>query len=61
MEVMRMKLLAAFMLVALVASAAVQKAAAAEAPAPSPASDATAVFVPTLFASVASLAAGFLL
>lgn len=56
-----MKLLAALMLVAVVASAAVQKAAAAEAPAPSPMSDATSVFVPTFFASAFAIAAGFLL
>ncbi|XP_043691192.1 arabinogalactan protein 13-like [Telopea speciosissima] len=56
MEVLKMRLFTAVVLMVLAVSA-VQNVAAAEAPAPAPASDA-AVFVPTVFASLAALAFG---
>ncbi|CAF2079261.1 hypothetical protein Bca4012_090866 [Brassica carinata] len=61
MESMKMKLMVV-LTVAIVAFSAVGKVAAqtSESPAPSPTSDAAAMFVPALFASVAALASGFL-
>uniref|UniRef100_A0A2P2JS69 Arabinogalactan peptide 13-like n=1 Tax=Rhizophora mucronata TaxID=61149 RepID=A0A2P2JS69_RHIMU len=58
MEALKLRLFLATV-IALVVASAVQNAAAAEAPAPSPTSDAN-VFVPTVLASLASLAFGVL-
>lgn len=58
MEAMKMRLFVA-VLVAAMAFSAVQQAAAVEAPAPSPTSDAS-LAIPAFFASVATLAFGFL-
>ncbi|TYI02475.1 hypothetical protein ES332_A11G270000v1 [Gossypium tomentosum] len=58
MEVLRMRLFLAMMVV-LMAMSAVQYVAAADATAPTPTSDATA-FVPTAFASLVALAFGLL-
>ncbi|ESQ54658.1 hypothetical protein EUTSA_v10027232mg, partial [Eutrema salsugineum] len=58
MEALKMKLFVA-VLVAMIAFSAVQQAAAVEAPAPSPTSDAS-LSIPALFATVVTLAFGFL-
>jgi Na+-translocating ferredoxin:NAD+ oxidoreductase RnfA subunit len=58
MESFKMGLFFAVMIV-LMAALATQNAAATDAPAPSPTSDAT-LFAPTMFASLAALAFGFL-
>ncbi|CAL9226909.1 hypothetical protein ISN45_Aa07g015090 [Arabidopsis thaliana x Arabidopsis arenosa] len=58
MEAMKMRLFVA-VLVAAMAFSAVQQVAAVEAPAPSPTSDAS-LSIPAFFASVATLAFGFL-
>ncbi|XP_042516842.1 arabinogalactan protein 13-like [Macadamia integrifolia] len=58
MEALKMRLFAAVILMVLAVSA-VQNVAAAEAPAPAPTSDA-AIFVPTVFVSLAAIAFGLL-
>ncbi|XVF30808.1 hypothetical protein REPUB_Repub16aG0090400 [Reevesia pubescens] len=55
MEALRMRLFFA-MVIVLMAVSTVQNVSAADAPAPSPTSDATITFVPTVFASLVALA-----
>jgi hypothetical protein len=59
MEASKMNFLVAVM-VAMLMIATTSGVSAADAPAPSPASDATTLFVPTAFASLIALAFGFL-
>lgn len=59
MEAMKMKVLLVVM-VAMLVMATISGVSAAEAPAPSPASDATTLFVPTALASLVALAFGLL-
>ncbi|XP_045795588.1 arabinogalactan protein 13-like [Trifolium pratense] len=58
MEASKMNFLVAVMVAMLMI--AISGVSAADAPAPSPASDATTLFVPTAFASLIALAFGFL-
>jgi len=58
MEALKMNIFVAVMVAMLVI--ATSGVSAADAPAPSPASDATTLFVPTAFASLIALAFGFL-
>ncbi|XP_058073759.1 arabinogalactan protein 14-like [Magnolia sinica] len=58
MEALKVRIFAVALMAVIMATSMIERTAAADAPAPSPTSDATSLFAPTLFASLTALIFG---